>query len=142
VSRSALAAAVVKAGYGVTVHSATLNIKGMTCASCVARLGKALLKVPGLVKADVNLATQTATVTSPAVKPTRPPISSTLCNAEAMPPRRELRHPTPQTHARAVGHSSQPLTMPLVLPMLGMPFGVHWMLPGWAQWRWPHLCNF
>ena len=39
-----------------------LDIDGMTCASCVARVEKALLKVPGVASASVNLATQRATV--------------------------------------------------------------------------------
>ncbi|MEO7151593.1 MAG: heavy metal-associated domain-containing protein, partial [Burkholderiaceae bacterium] len=42
--------------------SQALDIEGMTCASCVARVEKALLKVPGVVSASVNLATQRATV--------------------------------------------------------------------------------
>jgi Cu+-exporting ATPase len=40
-----------------------LPIEGMTCASCVARVEKALKKVPGVGSAEVNLATETATVT-------------------------------------------------------------------------------
>ncbi|PXA99372.1 heavy metal translocating P-type ATPase [Nostoc sp. 3335mG] len=40
----------------------TLDIAGMTCASCVARVEKALLKVPGVESASVNLATERATV--------------------------------------------------------------------------------
>ncbi len=39
-----------------------LRIEGMTCASCVARVERALLKVPGVESATVNLATETATV--------------------------------------------------------------------------------
>lgn len=41
----------------------TLEIEGMTCASCVNRVEKALLKVPGVETASVNLATERATVT-------------------------------------------------------------------------------
>src|SRR6218665_3246391 len=41
----------------------TLDIEGMTCASCVSRVEKALLKVPGVASASVNLATERATVT-------------------------------------------------------------------------------
>ena len=41
----------------------TLNVDGMTCASCVAHVEKALLKVDGVRAASVNLATETATVT-------------------------------------------------------------------------------
>ena len=40
----------------------TLPIDGMTCASCVARVEKALKKVPGVTEAEVNLATELATV--------------------------------------------------------------------------------
>jgi heavy metal translocating P-type ATPase len=46
-------------------HSAqpvSLDIEGMTCASCVNRVEKALLKVPGVETASVNLATERATV--------------------------------------------------------------------------------
>ncbi|HWV20359.1 MAG TPA: heavy metal translocating P-type ATPase [Devosia sp.] len=40
-----------------------LDIEGMTCASCVSRVEKALLKVPGVETASVNLATERATIT-------------------------------------------------------------------------------
>ncbi len=39
-----------------------LNILGMTCASCVRRVERALAKVPGVTAANVNLATERATV--------------------------------------------------------------------------------
>src|SRR5262249_62097261 len=40
----------------------TLPIEGMTCASCVNRVEKALRRVPGVTHASVNLATETASV--------------------------------------------------------------------------------
>ena len=40
-----------------------LPIEGMTCASCVRRVEKALKSVPGVASAEVNLATETAAVT-------------------------------------------------------------------------------
>ena len=40
----------------------SIDIEGMTCASCVARVEKSLLKVPGVTSATVNLATERATV--------------------------------------------------------------------------------
>lgn len=39
-----------------------LAIKGMTCASCASRIERALHAVPGVTQANVNLATETATV--------------------------------------------------------------------------------
>jgi len=51
------------AGYGVVTTRETLPILGMTCASCVARVEKALRKPAGVLHADVNLATEKATVT-------------------------------------------------------------------------------
>jgi Cu+-exporting ATPase len=42
--------------------SVTLPVSGMTCASCVGRVERALRKVPGVADATVNLATETATV--------------------------------------------------------------------------------
>ena len=62
VSTGDLVAAVEGAGYGVVTAQETLPIIGMTCASCVSRVEKALRVPPGVLKADVNLATEKATV--------------------------------------------------------------------------------
>lgn len=45
-----------------TVERVQLGVRGMTCASCVARVEKQLSKVPGVVSASVNLTTERATV--------------------------------------------------------------------------------
>ena len=66
-----LKAAVEKAGYavgntaGAALGEASVRLKigDMTCASCVARVEKALKQVPGVLSAEVNLATETADVT-------------------------------------------------------------------------------
>jgi len=63
VSPGELVHAVEAAGYAVVTAQATLPILGMTCASCVARVERALRRPPGVLKADVNLATEKATVT-------------------------------------------------------------------------------
>ena len=57
VSLATLKAAVEKAGYAVPEQSLRLKIGDMTCASCVARVEKALKQVPGVLSAEVNLAT-------------------------------------------------------------------------------------
>ena len=44
-------------------ETCTLEIGGMTCASCVGRIEKALLKLDGVADARVNLATEVASIT-------------------------------------------------------------------------------
>lgn len=44
------------------IQTLTLPVEGMTCASCVARVEKALKRVEGVTSAAVNLATEKATV--------------------------------------------------------------------------------
>ena len=58
-----LIAAVEQAGCGVISDQIELPITGMTCASCVNRVEKALKKTEGVLDASVNLATERATVT-------------------------------------------------------------------------------
>jgi P-type Cu+ transporter len=52
-------------GYDVPAEKLTLSIGGMSCASCVATIEKALSAVPGVLRASVNLATERATVEAP-----------------------------------------------------------------------------
>ena len=129
--------AIEKAGFSVPTESCTLDITGMTCASCSARVEKALNKVPGVLDASVNLATEQATV-----KLAKGISAATLIAAVeragygAQLPQAASAPPTPPTRtlpdwwpvALAIG-----LSIPLIAPMLGRLFGAHWMLPGWLQ---------
>ncbi|WVT77067.1 heavy metal translocating P-type ATPase (plasmid) [Sinorhizobium chiapasense] len=54
--------AIENAGYGAAEDTIEFTIEGMTCASCVARIEKALKTVPGVTEANVNLATERASV--------------------------------------------------------------------------------
>jgi Cu+-exporting ATPase len=54
--------AIRDAGYGADVRETTFSVTGMTCASCVGRVERALEKVPGVLEASVNLANERATV--------------------------------------------------------------------------------
>ncbi len=54
--------AIRKAGYDVPASVVDLEIEGMTCASCVRRVEKALNDVPGVSAASVNLASERAHV--------------------------------------------------------------------------------
>ena len=112
-----------------------LPIEGMTCASCVARVEKALKKVPGVGSAEVNLATETATVTLAAGA--RPEALVEAVHKAGYEARLE-----PVTRAAAASQAdrswwpvaaSAALTLPLLVPMVLEPFGVHWALPGWMQ---------
>ena len=58
----AIEEAVSGAGYKLGRQSASLNIGGMTCAACVGHVENALLGVPGVSKANVNLGVERASV--------------------------------------------------------------------------------
>ncbi|MFO1244694.1 MAG: heavy metal translocating P-type ATPase [Ramlibacter sp.] len=112
-----------------------LGVGGMTCASCVSRVEKALKKVPGVQDATVNLATESARI-----------IFAPSAQAEALL-RRAVRDAgyEPRSPEAVMEHDVSPwagfapvaigllLSAPLVLPMLGDLFGQHWMLPAWMQ---------
>ena len=140
-----LRVAVEKAGYTVGESSVSLAIEGMTCASCVSRVEKALLRVPGVVRAEVNLATEAAAVTMATRHIDEASLVAAVERAgyEARPRHLEPGADTATTASRASGRwavgSAAPvlwaavLSTPLVLPMIGLLFGQHWMLPGWIQ---------
>ena len=64
-------AAIERAGYGVIQDTIELPVTGMTCASCSARVEKALAKVPGVLSAQVNLADEHAVVSAISTMVTR-----------------------------------------------------------------------
>ena len=53
---------IAQLGYGTLTRKSIFPVGGMTCASCVARVEKALNDVPGVISANVNLASEKATV--------------------------------------------------------------------------------
>jgi P-type Cu+ transporter len=60
--RGAVIAAIRATGYDVPSETVDIGIEGMTCASCVLRVERALAAVPGVLSAAVNLATERATL--------------------------------------------------------------------------------
>jgi len=62
VNASELAEAITDVGYTPVVADYEIGVGGMTCASCSARVERALNKLPGVLEANVNLATERATV--------------------------------------------------------------------------------
>ncbi|QHH96915.1 heavy metal translocating P-type ATPase [Acinetobacter dispersus] len=66
IDQQVLIQAIEQTGYDVPASKVELSIEGMTCASCVSRVEKALNAVTGVKTANVNLATERATVTGTA----------------------------------------------------------------------------
>jgi P-type Cu+ transporter len=131
-----LQAAVEKAGYTVAQREIDLDIAGMTCASCVGRVEKALLKVPGVLAASVNLATESARI-----KVTGGLEAGTLITAidkagyaATVPAASQSSAPAgaPKRDGMKVAFAAV-LAFPLMLPMLLEWAGIHLMLPGWLQ---------
>ncbi|WP_395138238.1 heavy metal translocating P-type ATPase [Schlegelella aquatica] len=132
-----LVQAVQEAGYGVPHRSVALRIEGMTCASCVARVERALRQVPGVASASVNLATETATVEAlPTVEPQALREAVRRAGYDArLPDQRPAA--VARAHRFTEGHAvalAAVLSLPLVVPMVGDLLGRHWMLPAWWQW--------
>ena len=57
-----IASAVTEAGYEPVIETMDIGVGGMTCASCVAHVEKALREAPGVLEATVNLATERASI--------------------------------------------------------------------------------
>ncbi len=64
VDTAQLIATIERAGYSVPVTTFEIPVEGMTCASCVGRVERALQAVPGVAGAVVNLATERASITA------------------------------------------------------------------------------
>jgi len=137
-SLPALMDAVHKAGYSVPQQSIELSIDGMTCASCVGRVERALAKVPGVKSVSVNLANERAHLELLGQVDPQTLIAA-VDKAGYSASVWEVEHPTADNQQQRLHRERWILIMalilalPLVLPMLLQPFGVHWMLPAWAQ---------
>ncbi len=125
-----------------------LGIGGMTCASCVSRVERALKKLPGVQQATVNLATESARVswteTPGADKTTGQPamagrIQRAVRDAGYEPRPIEVDPTAHQTTVWGLPRDAWPvvlgalLSLPLTGPMVGDLLGQHWMLSAWVQ---------
>jgi len=136
VGMDALKAAVAKAGYSVAEQTLSLRIEGMTCASCVSRVEKALKQVPGVLSASVNLATETAEVGVTGGAAMLPALKAAVAKAGYQAHDIPAAGNTPASKPAAwwpVALAAV-LSAPLALPMPGSLFGKEWMLAGWLQW--------
>ncbi|MGF6153075.1 heavy metal translocating P-type ATPase [Pseudomonas fluorescens] len=137
-SLPALMEAVQQAGYSVPAHSLELSIGGMTCASCVGRVERALNKIAGVNSVSVNLANERAhlellTQINPQIlidAVSKAGYTASVWQAEQATDNDQVQRLRRERWSLLLAIV---LALPLVLPMLVQPFGLHWMLPAWAQ---------
>lgn len=124
-----------------TNNTLNLAVGGMSCASCSSTVEKALLKVQGVTQATVNLATEKAQIDF-AAPATPEQIAKAVVDAgydaEILDASGEKQGASSVPANDGFGEGALVaiaaiLTLPLVLPMVALPFGEHWMLPGWVQ---------
>jgi Cu+-exporting ATPase len=134
-----LRGAVEKAGYSVSENAVQLSVEGMTCASCVARVEKALKRVPGVISAEVNLATETAEVKL-ASRDTDVSALLKAVEGAGYAAHQKVDASLTTTGSRQGASNdwwpvavAAALSVPLVIPMVAMLFGLEWTLPGWLQ---------
>jgi heavy metal translocating P-type ATPase len=128
-----LVGAVTGAGFGVTTDTQEISIDGMTCASCVARVERALKAVPGVTLANVNLATESARVEGVADLDA---LLAAVKNAgyAAQVAGSTTRTPASQREAEAVRLARDlVLAAVLTLPVFVLEMGSH-MIPAFHHW--------
>jgi Cu+-exporting ATPase len=113
-----------------------LGIAGMTCASCVGRVERALKKVPGVQDATVNLATESARIVFAGDEQMPVRLKRAVRDAGYEPRSPEqadaLADVSPWAGFAPVATGAL-LSLPLAAPMVGDWLGLHWMLPAWLQ---------
>ena len=109
-----------------------IGIGGLTCASCVGRVEKALKKVTGVESVSVNLAIESARIVYMPGEQMEARLRRAVRDAGYEPRAASAAIDAPDASPWAgfmpVGIGLG-LSLPLVLPMLGDLFGKHWMLP-------------
>ncbi|MBN8755275.1 MULTISPECIES: heavy metal translocating P-type ATPase [Variovorax] len=114
-----------------------LSVGGMTCASCVMRVERALKNVPGVQDVSVNLATESARIVAAPGDDIDVRVRRAVRAAGYEP--RAAASAADEAAALSPWHGFGPvavgllLSIPLMAPMVGSPFGQDWMLPPWVQ---------
>jgi len=135
----ALARAVDAAGYAVPTQTLQLDIAGMTCASCVARLETALAAVPGVLRASVNLASESARVELVSGAATARDLIAAVRAAgyEATVPADATGAVSPVADRTTALKRDALIALALALPLLiGTHLslaGIAWTMPPWLQ---------
>jgi len=133
-----LTRAVDAAGYAVPMQTIRLEIEGMTCATCVARLEKALRAVPGVSNVGVNLASESAQVELVSgVATARDLIQAVTAAGYGATATSDAATATPVDRTRGLQRDAL-LALVLALPLLVGThlslFGIAWSMPAWLQW--------
>ncbi len=130
-----VAQALAGAGYPIVEGSFDLAVQGMSCASCSGRVERALLAVPGVLAATVNLATQQARVRVAEGMAGAGDLAAAIRSAGYDVPAAVPAGPAmaPRDWEGLAAAAACVLALPLLLPMLAMPLGWHAALPGWGQ---------
>ncbi|WP_279323219.1 heavy metal translocating P-type ATPase [Roseomonas fluvialis] len=129
-----LANAVAGAGYRVPEAILDLAVGGMTCASCVARVERALARVPGVLSVQVNLATAQAHLRAVAGT-TEAALGAALVAAGYRLVQADRAGGEDAAAAREARDllAAALLSAPFLLGMAGMALGQDWMPGGWVQ---------
>ncbi len=115
--------------------AASFDISGMTCASCVARVEKAMRAVPGVLDASVNLATERASVRGTAAPgAVAAAVRAAGYEASITVAARPAARPASAAASWRPAMLAALFTAPLAAPMFGQLLGADWSLPGWLQW--------
>jgi len=133
----ALTRAVDAAGYSVPTQSLRLEIDSMSCATCVARLETALRAVPGVLRADVNLASESATVELISGAATARDLTAAVTAAgySAAMPSPSVAAPVDRTAGlRRDALLALALALPLLIGSHVSVLGIDWAMPAWLQW--------
>ena len=115
----------------VPLAEVDLAIEGMSCASCVRRVERALAEVPGVETASVNLATEQARVSGRGMDIAGLMEAVGRAGYAAKPVETAPRRPAspPLWPVVVAGAAS----LPLICGMAAEAAGARWMVPGWVQ---------
>ena len=133
VDTDAVLRAIESAGYEAKIETQDFLVEGMTCASCVSRVERALKAVPGVTEANVNLATEKATIRYVSGATTAAALSAAIRNAgyetkATVNVATEDREDRRDVEIRSLARQLL-LSAILTLPLFAMEMGSHF-IPG------------
>jgi P-type Cu+ transporter len=143
----ALLEKVTETGYTPLTDTVELGVTDMTCAACVQRVEKALRKVPGVLEATVNLATERASVTYLPATTGLAQLKRAVRESGYGKDRSDVEREAKEKEVRALKRSvifsaifAVPLVLIAMLPMIWMPAMMFLMnIAPMNVWNWVML---